>query len=153
LNLPAGHSYRFRVRVTDHAGNVSSYSIGKVFHVRLFEESKPAVTFTAGWKRVAQPGASGGFVEEAMLAGKKATFTFSGLQVGFVTTTSPDNGEAKITIDGTGGRTVDTNAPAAAARIRFVKALPSAGPHTLVVRALGTADHPIVDVDAFVVIS
>lgn len=153
LSLPSGHSYRFRVRATDHAGNVGRYSIGKVFHVRLFEENKPAVAYTSGWTRVAQPGASGGFVRETTLAGRKATFTFSGVQVGFVTTTSPDNGEAKIMIDGRRAGVVDTNAPDAAAQMRFVETLPGAGPHTFVVDGLGTAGHPNVDVDAFVVIS
>jgi kumamolisin len=152
LSLPAGHAYRFRVRATDNANNVSSYLPGATFHLTLFQEVHSSIAYTSGWSRIAQSGASGGFVKEATVAGKKATFTFSGIQVGFVTTTSSNNGAATIAIDGGSATTVNTHAGGAHGKVRFVKATGS-GSHTLVLTVSGTAGHPKVDVDAFVVIS
>jgi hypothetical protein len=152
LSLPVNHAYRFRVRATDNAGNVSTYKLGKTVHLNLYQENNGAIAYTSGWTRIAQSGASGGHVEEASLAGKKATFTFSGFQVGFITTVASTHGSAKIVVDGGTAATVNTHATGGPGKIRYVKAT-SAGSHTLVLTVLGTAGHPKIDVDAFVVLS
>jgi hypothetical protein len=152
LNLPVGHTYRFRVRATDNAGLTSTYALGKAFHLNLYEERDGSIVYSSGWTRIAQSGASGGFVKEASLAGKKATFTFSGLQVGFVTTIASTNGSATIAVDGGSAATVNTHATGGPGKVRFVKAVKK-GSHTLVLTVSGTAGHPKIDVDAFVVIS
>jgi kumamolisin len=152
LSLPAGHTYRFRVRATDNANNTSTYKLGKTVHLKLYEENNGAIAYTTGWARIAQAGASAGHVEEASVAGKKATFTFSGTQVGFVTTVASANGSATIVIDGGAAATVNTHATGGPGIVRFVKAT-GTGPHTLVLKVLGTAGHPKIDVDAFVVLS
>ncbi|HEX4493669.1 MAG TPA: protease pro-enzyme activation domain-containing protein [Acidimicrobiia bacterium] len=153
LSLPAGHAYRFRVRATDNVGNTSTYKLGKTFHVNLYEENNGAIAYTTGWTRIAQAGASAGHVKEASLAGKKATFTFSGTQVGFVTNVASTNGSATIAIDGGSAATVNTHATGGPGIVRFVKLSGGPGSHTLVLTVSGTAGHPKIDVDAFAVIS
>jgi len=152
VTLPAGHAYRFRVRATDNLGYTSAYKLGKTVHLDLFQENNGALAYSNGWTRIAHAGSSGGFVKEATVAGKKVTFTYSGVQVGFVTVTSSSNGSATIAVDGGASATVDTHAGGAVGKVRYVKPTP-AGAHSLVLTVSGTAGHPKVDVDAFVVLS
>jgi hypothetical protein len=153
VTLPAGHTYNFQVRATDYAGNSSPYKKGKAFKLSLFEENNGAVAYSTGWTRVAQSGASGGFVKDSTVAGKTATFSFTGRYVAWVSTVAATNGDATVQIDGGGSSTVHTHGSSTnAGRLVYSKSV-SAGAHTVTVTNLGTAGHSRVDVDAFVVIS
>jgi hypothetical protein len=152
VNLQPGHSYRFEVRATDNAGNVSGFTAGPTFTLSAFQETSSAIAYSSGWTLQALSGAYGGSVKFATVAGKQATFSFTGSQVAWVSTVNTDRGSASVSLDGGAATTVSTNGPSLRpAAVVYTKTM-TAGAHSLLVQVLGTAGHPRVDIDAFLVI-
>jgi hypothetical protein len=152
VNLKPGFSYRFEVQATDNAGNVSAFTVGAAFTLSAFQENSNAITYSSGWARQAVAGAYGGSVKFATLAGKTAKFSFTGSQVAWVSTLGANRGSAAVTVDGVAAGNVSTHAAATKpAMIVFTKTVPT-GAHSVLLKVLGTAGHPRVDVDAFLVI-
>ena len=152
LHLKAGHSYRFKVRATDKAGNVSGFTTGSKFTLTAFQETAGSINFSSGWTQQALSGAFGGSVKFAKLAGKTATFSFTGSQVAWVSTIGTNRGSATVKLNGGAANTVSTHgASLTTATVVFFKTVTS-GAHTLTLKVLGTSGHPRVDVDAFLVI-
>jgi len=152
LHLKPGHSYRFKVRATDKAGNVSGYTTGSKFTLTAFQETAGSIKFSSGWTRQALSGAFGGSVKFAKASGKTAKFSFTGSQVAWVSTLGSSRGSATVRLDGGTATTVSTHgASLKAAMVVFVKKVTS-GAHTLLLKVLGTSGHPRVDVDAFLII-
>jgi hypothetical protein len=106
----------------------------------------------SGWTHQAVTGAYGGSVKFATVAGKKATFSFTGKQVAWVSTIASNRGSATASLDGGAATTVNTNGTATKPAMVVYTATKAAGTHSLVVNVLGTAGHARVDVDAFLVI-
>ena len=151
VNLNPGHSYRFEVRATDNAGNVSGFTAGPAFTLTAYQETASSITYTSGWTLQAVTGAYGGSVKFATVAGKKATLSFTGSQVAWVSTIASNRGSATVSIGGTAA-TVSTNGTTTKpAMVVYTKKV-TAGTHSLALNVLGTAGHPRVDVDAFLVI-
>jgi hypothetical protein len=151
-NLNPGHSYQFEVRATDNAGNVSGYTTGATFTLTAYQETSTSIKYSTGWTKQAVSGAYGGFVKFATKAGKTATFSFTGSQVAWVSTIAANRGSATVSLDGGAATTVSTNGTTTQPRtVVYIKTMTS-GAHTLLVKVLGTAGHPRVDVDAFLVI-
>jgi hypothetical protein len=152
VNLNPGHSYKFEVRATDNAGNVSGYKAGAQFTLTAFQETAGAITYTSGWTQQAVTGAYGGSVKFATVAGKKATLAFTGSQVAWVSTIASNRGSATASLDGGVATTVNTHGTATKPAMVVYTATKTQGTHSLVVNVLGTAGHARVDVDAFLVI-
>jgi len=151
-NLNPGHSYVFEVRATDKAGNVSGFTAGSKFTLLAYQETASAITYTSGWTQQALAGAYGGSVKYAAIAGKHATFSFTGSQVAWASTINTDRGSAQISVDGGAAATVSTNGTSLKTRtIVYTKSVTS-GSHSLLLTVVGTPGHPRVDVDAFFVI-
>jgi hypothetical protein len=151
-NLKPGHSYQFEVRAIDNAGNVSGFTAGSKFTLTAFQETSSAIKYTTGWTHQAVTGAYGGSVNFATAAGKKATFSFTGKQVAWVSTIAGNRGSAKASLDGGTATTVNTHGTPTKPAMVVYTATKAAGTHSLVVNVLGTAGHARVDVDAFLVI-
>jgi hypothetical protein len=150
--LQPGHSYRFEVRATDNAGNVSGFTAGSAFTLTAYQETSGAIRYSSGWARQSLTGAYGGLVDFASTSGSTATFSFTGKQVAWVSTIGTDRGSATLSLDGGSAATVSTNGTSLLpARIVYAKTAAS-GTHSLLLNVLGTAGHPRVDVDAFLVI-
>jgi hypothetical protein len=153
LDPRPGHTYRFEVTATDNAGNTSAAKKGSTYTLSLLQENSSAIHYSGGWKRQALTGASGGHVEYASAAGKTATLSFTGLEVAWVSTEATTRGSASVQLDAKPPTTVSTNASSTkkAEIVEVVKG--ASGSHTLVIKVVGTAGHPRVDVDAFVVLA
>jgi len=154
-NLGPGHTYQFEVTGTDNAGNTSVAKQGVVYKLSLVQENASAVKYTTpGWTRQALSGANGGSVDFATVKGKTATLTFTGFQVAWMSTQGPTRGSATVKLDSGTAATISTNtsSPHAAEVVDVVTAAAN-GSHKLVVNVLGTAGHPRIDVDAFIVLS
>ncbi len=150
--LNPGHSYQFEVRATDNAGNVSGFTAGAKFTLSAYQETSSAITYSSGWTLQALAGAYGGSVKYATVAGKTAKFSFTGSQVAWVSTIGTDRGSATASVDGGTATTVSTNGTSLkTAMVVYTKNV-TAGAHSLLLKVLGTAGHPRVDVDAFLVI-
>jgi hypothetical protein len=152
-NLGAGHTYQFEVTATDNAGNTSAVRAGSVYKLTLYKENASTIKYSAGWTRQTLSGANGGSVDFASTAGKTATLSFTGFQVAWMSTQGPARGSATVALDGGTATTINTNtaSPATAHIVDVVQGTNAA--HKLVVKVLGTAGHPRVDIDAFIVLA
>ena len=128
--------------------------------VTRFEETDPAVSYTGTWNRglTTPPGTSGGTYAEANLAGARATFSFTGTQVTWISARANTTGIARVYVDGTLVGTVDTYAPSVQAQVEMFTATGlTRGPHTMTIEATGTQNpssgNAWVVVDAFDVTS
>jgi len=153
-NLGPGHTYQFEVTATDNAGNTSAAKAGVTYKLSLFQENASAVKYSAGWTRQKLTGANGGDVDYATVKGKTATLTFTGFQAAWMSTQGPTRGSATVKLDSGTAATINTNtgSPKTAEIVDVVTAAAN-GSHKLVVSVLGTAGHPRIDVDAFIVLS
>jgi hypothetical protein len=142
--LASGHTYRFRVRAWDWAGNVSAWAYGPSFAVTLAQETSTAWRWSAGWTRVASGGASGGYVELTGTSGAAGRLTFSGRSVGVYGPRGPSLGLSAIYLDGVRVATVNQWSSVAAAResLYVRNGLSLSTTHVLEVRSLGTPGQP-----------
>jgi hypothetical protein len=148
--MTPGHSYRFRVRARDKAGNVGSWMYASTWYSSLVQESSSTVTYTGTWATTSDSQASGGSIKSSSGTGATATMAFSGRAVSWVTTLRPTNGAAQVFIDGVLAATTDTVGSTTTPRqIVFSKAWSSYGSHTIRIVVVGTSGRPQVDLDAF----
>jgi hypothetical protein len=156
LGLVPASYYRLRLRATDTAGNTSTFVTTPRARLVRAQETSTTVSYSGGgWKRVSLSGASGGYVRRSLTGGSRATYSFGGTSVAFVSTLGPNRGIAELWLDGSPVGTFDLYAPTLQkARVIWADGL-SAGSHTLQMRVTGTknpaATKPRVDVDAFLV--
>ncbi len=141
--LASGHTYRFRVRAWDWAGNVSAWAYGPSFAVSLAQETSTAWRWSAGWTRVASGGASAGYVELTGTRGAAGRLTFRGRSVGLYGPRASSLGLSAIYLDGVRVATVNQWSSVAAARetLYVRNGLSLSTTHVLEVRSLGTPGH------------
>lgn len=151
--IAAGHTYRFRVRAYDAAGNSRLSSASAAQHLRVVQDGSSSVHYTGTWLRRTPAGASGGTVRSSTVKGSVARFTFTGRSVAWVAPVGTTRGSAVVTIDGGSPQTINLYAPAAPRQVVFARRFGSVGTHTIRIRVLGTAGHARVDVDAFLVLN
>ena len=121
-------------------------------HLNRYSEGSPMIAYSAAWRSASYSRYAGGAVRYATKAGAKATFTFNGSRVTWYGPVGPTRGQARVYLDGMLARTVDLHRSSFAARSAvFSKAWPTAGKHALVIEVVGTAGHPYVAIDEFVV--
>jgi hypothetical protein len=148
--LTPGVSVRYRVRATDKAGNVGSWDYGPTFKPGAASEASPSIVYRGRWLRVADPTAQGGYLRESTTAGARATFTFTGRDVGWFAERGPGHGKAKVYVDGVLISTVDLKLSVEGPRrLVFRRHWSTVGRHTVRIVVSGTG---VVDVDAFTVL-
>ncbi|HEX3264338.1 MAG TPA: fibronectin type III domain-containing protein, partial [Candidatus Limnocylindrales bacterium] len=151
--LTPGHSYRFRVRARDAAGNVSAWVESVLYKPALTQESSSAITWRGTWYTSSNASYSGGAARYTLTSTPAASYTFSGRGIALVTTKGPARGRMKIYIDGVYVRTIDLYRSSAAYRVlAFSQMFASSGTHTIKVVSVGVSGRPRVDVDAFAVL-
>jgi hypothetical protein len=148
--MTPGHTYRFRVRARDRAGNLGSWAYASTWSSALIQQSSSAVVYSGAWASSSNTANSGGSAKSASAAGASATMTFSGRAVAWVTTLRATAGAAKVYVDGVLVATVDTvGASTTYRQIVFSKAWTSYATHVIKIVVVGTAGRPKVDLDAF----
>jgi hypothetical protein len=164
LNLKGGTfnapiSYKFQVRATDGAGNVSAWTPGQTFTLSLLDDTAAGpVTYQGGWSTGSVTGSYGGAVHFATQPGPRAnlnkvSFTFTGSATWF-STVGPDRGQASVSVDGGAPFTVDLYSPTVQpARIAAAITNIASGTHTVTITVLGTkataSSGTRVDIDGF----
>ncbi|MBI3973600.1 MAG: hypothetical protein HY332_20185 [Chloroflexi bacterium] len=107
----------------------------------------------ASWISIADAGASGGSVKRSATAGDRVRFAFSGTNVTWYTTTGPDQGTAKVFIDGTLVKEESNYALSTSYQQAHTYSAPSSGSHELVIAVTGVrpagSANAWVTVDAF----
>ena len=153
IRLRAPHEARFRVRAVDRAGNWSAWRYGGTFRVTRASEASAGVATAGGWAVVSSSAYLGDRALRSGTAGAEVRFTFTGSRVAWIGTAGPGYGRADVYLDGTFARTVDTHrATTANRRVLYTARWPVSGTHTITVRVAGTAGHPRIAVDGFVVV-
>jgi hypothetical protein len=153
---PGATVYRFRVRATDGAGNVGTFTAGPSFTVSAVQDGTPSIVNSGVWST--QTGSALFGRSTSFTAGPgSATLTFTGDSIAWVATVGPNRGIGIVFIDGVQVGSVDLFAPALInRRMVFTAPLP-AGLHTIEVSSARTRNISStgfrIDVDAFIVTS
>ena len=153
MTFSTGHKYRFRVTATDRAGNVGLPAESAPVSVATVQESASAVRYSAGWRKVSSGNALGGTLRYSTLTGSTAMFRFTGSAIGFVGPLGPARGVAKVLIDGVAAGAFNEYAKLGRSRQVVYSRTVAPGAHTVTIKLVGTAGHPRVDLDAFVVLN
>jgi hypothetical protein len=144
---------RYRARAVDKAGNVGAWLAGRNTAVRLVQNTSTAVTFGSGWSATSSSTFSGGSVRYATVAGKAASFTFTGRSIAFVTTRATTRGKVRIYIDGVLQATPDLGGSTLHRDVAWQKTWTTSATRTIRLVVVGTSGRPRVDLDAFAVVS
>lgn len=151
--MTPGHSYKFRVRSRDKAGNVGAWTTAYTWYASLRQETYSSVLYSGTWTSVSATAHSGGAVKFATAPGSSVTYAFNGRAIAWVTTLRPTGGAVEVWVDGVLATTIDTYAETTAYRqVVFSKGWSSYGSHTITLVVVGTPDRPRADLDAFEVI-
>jgi len=142
-----------RLRGTDRLGNTSAWLAGPRATVLMTGQTGRAMTYRGTWRTLTTSSALGGTLAYASLAGASATYAFNGSSVGWIATLGPNRGYAKVYVDGVYLKTVSLySATYRYRRVVWTRNWTTTSPHTLTIVVLGTAGHPVVDVDGFTVL-
>jgi hypothetical protein len=152
-NVAAGHTYRFRVRPTDNAGNPAAWVYGTGLKVTAIQQTNASIAYHGTWSTLTSSTSWwGGSAKTSTTAGSTATYRFTGRSFAWVGLRSPTRGKARVYVDGVLKATVDLYAAAIQPqRILWSVNYATAAPRTVRIQVLGTAGRPRVDVDGFVV--
>jgi hypothetical protein len=153
VTMNIGHTYKFRVRARDAAGNVSAWTTAYSWGTSLRQNTYSSIVYGGSWSTVSSASSSGGSYRAASTAGAKASLTFSGRAVGLVGMLRPDGGAVQVWIDGALAATIDTRSDSVAYRqVLFNRTWTSYGSHTIKLVVAGTAGHPVFALDALEIV-
>ena len=140
--LVSGARYRFRVRGTDAAGNVSDWS-GITVSPSLVQEGAGQVRYDGRWVRRTAEGASGHGVRSSATRGSTATIRTTADSVDIVAPTGPRRGQFAVRVNGRHVRTVDLYSarPERRQTVATLHGLSSQQASVVQLRVLGTKRH------------
>ena len=145
--VPSARKFSFRIKATASTGAWTMIEWPPTA-ARVVQQSNTAVKYAGTWTSVTGAGYSGGSLKWSKAARATATFTFTGTQVALVTSKAALRGKVVISVDGKSPVTIDLRG-ATANRVIAWRWTGSYGKHVVVVKVLGTAGRPRVDLDAF----
>ena len=93
-----GETFRFRVRASDGAGNLSAWVTSPRYKLRLINDTASRIETTGIWKRRNSISAIRGQFVRTRLAGATMGFAFEGLQLAVIGNRGPTLGQAEIAI-------------------------------------------------------
>ena len=151
ISLPRSGTTRYRVRAIDRADNRSAWVEGPLLRAAFVDDR--AATVRGSWTRRSSSSWIGGSTRTSTSRNASATYTFTGSAIAWMAAVGPTRGKATVSID---GRVIGTiNLHASTVRMRrqvFTWATRTPGRHTIRIVVSGTAGHPRVDVDGFLVL-
>lgn len=153
VTVAYGRRYAFRVQATDHAANASGWIGGVAFTPALLGEGSSGVSYRGTWKAARSSAHLGGRTKYTGVARRRATLRFTGLAVAWVGSTGPTHGRARVYADGSYQGSYGTHASKTHHRqVLAARTFVASGRHTFRIEVVGTAGHPRIDVDAFVIL-
>jgi hypothetical protein len=150
---PASKPYRFSASATDCSDLSSATVTSAPVHLTGYQNSSRAITYRGAWDGVRAPNAYGGSVRRSGRVGASAALRFTGREIAWVASKTASSGSARVFVDGHAVATVHLRSTASTQRrVVFTRTWATAGAHTIRVVVLGTRSHPLVSVDAFLVL-
>ncbi len=150
---PASKAYLFSAAATDCSDLTSTTATSASVRLLAYQNSSPSIAYRGGWSPSRAPNAYGGSVRRSGRAGASAALRFTGREIAWVASKTPMSGSARVLIDGRSVAIVHLRAPTSAQRrVVFTRTWSTAGAHTIKIVALGTRSHPLVSVDALLVL-
>jgi GH25 family lysozyme M1 (1,4-beta-N-acetylmuramidase) len=150
-SLTNGTSYRYRLRASDVAGNLSTWAYGPTFRALRTQQSSSSVKFSGTWYTAKSSSYSGGSTKYTKSKGASASFTFTGSSIAWASSKSSARGSADVYLDGVYRATVSLYSTSYKARqVVFAFDWGTSGTHTIKIVNRATSGHPRIDVDAFV---
>jgi hypothetical protein len=152
-SLAPGHTYRFRVRAVDRAGNVGAWAYGSTFRVTGISQASSAVHYRGSWTTSTATTWWGGTARSSSTKGSTVSYTFTGKSIAWVGLKAATRGKANVYVNGVLKATVDLYSPTTLRqRIVWSANYSTSATRTVTIKILGTSGRPRVDVDGFVVI-
>ena len=149
-SLVVGTMYRYRVSAIDRAGNASAWTNLAPITLRRVQQTSSGVRWAGTWSAATDERYSGGSARRTSGSGRKATLTFTGRDIGWVTMRSTIGGRAQVRVDGILVATMDVRGSTTGyRRMVWTRHLTRGGTHTLEIRPLGDGR---VTVDAFIIL-
>lgn len=157
LTFAYGHRYAFRLIARDNAGNQTDPAIdavtGPSFTPTLYSQGSRLVAYRGTWATSVSSRFLGGSDRYTGTARKSATLTLSGIGAAWITVSGPTRGTARISVDGGTASSYSLyRASATYRRVIAPRTFVTGGLHTYRVEVAGTAGHPRIDVDGFIVL-
>ena len=148
--LTIGRSYRYRVAAVDPGGTAGPAAAWRPIVAHRHQETSALARYAGAWRRAGGPSLSGGGVTFASGAGARVVVRFTGTDIAWVGTRTPQSGRAEIRVDGELVDTIDlAGSRVQYGRVLFRRHFAERGAHRLEIRAVGDGR---IDVDAFVVL-
>jgi hypothetical protein len=149
-NLRPGHSYRFRVRAVDRAGNQGGASYSSKFRLTAVSQSTSAVSYQGRLTTSTSTAWWGGTAKSSSAAGATASYTFTGRSIAWIGLRGPNRGRAQVLVNGALVATVDLFASKyLKQRVIWSASWTGSITRTVVIKVLGTSGSPRVDLDGF----
>ena len=127
---------------------------GSTFKLSGYQQSSTRVRFSGTWRTVTDSRHWGGSLRSSTQTAAKSTFSFTGRQFAWVAQTGPTWGSARVYVNGLRVATVNLAALSPGRRqVVFSMAWSRSATRTVVIQVSGTAGHPKVGVDGFLVAS
>ena len=117
------------------------------------DDRSSSIARTGSWVGASSTSAYKSTVIGTTHARARLSLRFTGKGVAVVGSTGPNRGTANVYIDGVFIRTISMYSKSTLSRrVVFERYFPAGGTHTIVFEATGGGTHPLVRVDAFVVL-
>ena len=151
--VPFADPFAFRLRATDEAGNVGTWSVGPTLVARVLDSGSKSFGASGTWATIDQSAAFRGAVRKSGSAGSQTGVAPRGRAVAVVVTAGPNRGEARLSLDGVDG-TVDTvRSTVQSRRIVGGRSWATDATRDVSVTVLGTSGRPRVEFDALLVLA
>jgi hypothetical protein len=149
--LLPGHSYRFRVRAVDRAGNASAMVYGSTFTLSRYGETSSRIRYGGSWTLTKSSVYWGGQAKRSSSAGANASITVTARSVEWVARRGPTYGKAQVYVNGVLKAAVDLYASTYQnQRVVWAGTWSSSASRTITIKVLATPGRPRVDLDAIV---
>ena len=150
-SLTPTHTYGFRVRAVDKAGNVGAWVTLSASRVSRISENAGAIHYGGTWSVVTGQPFWGGATKKSTQKGASATLDTTARMEAWIARMGPDRGTASVYVDGTKVATVDLYATSLRdQQVVWSMRWSSSTLRTLKIVVNGTAGHPRVDLDELV---
>jgi hypothetical protein len=147
----AGHTYRYRVRALDGAGGHGPWATQtRGVSVSGFQQSSSRVVYRGTWRTRLVASAWRGVVVRATGHGASASIRTTSQAIAWVARSGPRLGKATVWVDGRKVATVNLySATWSGPKVVWAADWVATKARTVMVRVVGTAGHPGVEIDGF----